>query len=327
MKKTKIVVTGGAGFIGTNLVRALNELGEERVVIVDHLGDNPQKWKNLLGVKFLDYLDRDDFLSAIQKGQFSEVKAIIHLGACSDTTVKDLNYLYRVNFLYTKELALFSLEHGIRFIYASSAATYGDGSLGFSDDHELIPLLKPLNPYGFSKQLFDLWAYSNGYLDKIVGLKYFNVFGEYEFHKGEMRSVALKAYEQIKQTGRVKLFKSYHPDYPDGGQLRDFIYVKDAVSATLFFLDHPEINGLFNVGTGKARSFRDLVLAIFSALGLPPQIEYIDMPEKLKNQYQYFTQADISKLRRVGYDKPMTELERAIKNYVDFLEKNYSFYA
>jgi len=326
MNKPKIVVTGGAGFIGTNLVRALNELGEDRIIIVDHLGDNPVKWKNLLSVKFLDYIDRDDFILYIQRGHFTEVEAIFHLGACSDTTVKDLDYLYRTNFHYAKQLALFALENNIRFIYASSAATYGDGSLGFSDDHDLIPQLKPLNPYGFSKQLFDFWAYTNGFLDKIVGLKYFNVFGEYEFHKGEMRSVALKAYEQIKQTGKVRLFKSYHPDYPDGGQLRDFIYVKDAVSATLFFLERPDINGIFNVGTGKAKSFKSLVLAIFSALNLSPQIEYIDMPEKLRGQYQYFTQADITKLRKAGYTTPMTELEVAIKNYVDFLEKNYSFY-
>ncbi|HEA83869.1 MAG TPA: ADP-glyceromanno-heptose 6-epimerase [Thermodesulfobacterium geofontis] len=324
MKKAQIVVTGGAGFIGSNLVEALNQRGEDQIIIVDHLKEG-NKWKNLLDLKFLDYIEKDEFLEKIEKGYFKEVSAIIHLGACSNTTVKDLQFLYLNNYKYSQKLALFSLENNIQFIYASSAATYGDGSLGFSDDESLLPKLKPLNPYGFSKQLFDLWLYYNGLLNKVVGLKYFNVFGEKEFHKGEMRSVVLKAYEQIKKEGKVKLFKSYNPDYRDGEQLRDFIYVKDAVEVTLFFLENPQIKGIFNVGTGKARSFKDLVLAIFSALNIPPNIEYIEMPEYLKKQYQYFTQADITKLRKAGYNKPMWELEDAVKNYVTYLEKNYTF--
>ena len=325
MKKAQIVVTGGAGFIGSNLVEALNQRGEDQIIIVDHLKEG-NKWKNLLGLKFLDYIEKDEFLEKIEKGYFKEVSAIIHLGACSNTTVKDLQFLYLNNYKYSQKLALFSLKNNIQFIYASSAATYGDGSLGFSDDETLLPKLKPLNPYGFSKHLFDLWLYYNGLLNKVVGLKYFNVFGEKEFHKGEMRSVVLKAYEQIKKEKKVKLFKSYNPDYRDGEQLRDFIYVKDAVEVTLFFLENPQIKGIFNVGTGKARSFKDLVLAIFSALNIPPNIEYIEMPEYLKKQYQYFTQADITKLRKAGYNKPMWELEDAVKNYVTYLEKNYTFF-
>ena len=324
MKKTKIIVTGGVGFIGSNLVETFNQKGEDRIIIVDHLKDG-NKWKNLLGLKFLDYIDKDEFLEKIEKGYFKDISAIVHLGACSNTTVKDLRYLYFNNYKYSQKLALFALENEITFIYASSAATYGDGSMGFSDEETLLPKLKPLNPYGFSKHLFDLWLYYNGLLTQVVGLKYFNVFGEKEFHKGEMKSVVLKAYEEIKKEGKVKLFKSYHPDYKDGEQLRDFIYVKDAVEVTIFFLENPKIKGIFNVGTGKARSFKDLVLAIFSALSLPPNIEYIEMPEYLKNQYQYFTQADITKLRKVGYNKPMWELEKAVKNYVSYLEKNYTF--
>ncbi len=314
-----IIVTGGAGFIGANLVEALNKRGAENIIIVDHLAEGI-KWKNLLGLKFVDYVEKDEFLEILNSGALGKVDVIFHLGACSDTTVKDFRYLYENNYKYSKELAKYCIKNNVRFIYASSAATYGDGRLGFSDAHELIPQLKPLNPYGFSKQLFDLWLYYNGLLDKVVGLKYFNVFGEKEFHKGEMRSVVLKAYEQIKKTGKVKLFKSYHPDYPDGGQKRDFIYVKDAVEVTLFFWENPDVNGIFNVGTGKARTFKDLVLAVFSALRLEPNIEYIDMPENLKKQYQYFTQADITKLKKAGYNKPITSLEEAVKSYVNWLE-------
>ena len=224
------------------------------------------------------------------------------------------------NYRYSQRIAIYALKKGITFIYASSAATYGDGSLGFSDAHEIIPKLKPLNPYGFSKHLFDLWLYNNNLLNRVVGLKYFNVFGEREFHKGEMRSVVLKAYEQIKKTGKVRLFKSYHPDFADGEQKRDFIYVKDAVEMTLFFLEHPEVKGIFNIGTGKARSFNDLVKAVFKALDLEPNTEYIEMPENIKKQYQYFTQADIRKIIKAGYKKPITELEDAVKQYVKYLE-------
>lgn len=325
MKSDKIVVTGGAGFIGSNIVKALNDKGETHILIVDHLSQG-LKWKNLVGLRFEDYLDREDFLKFVEENKLNNLKAIIHLGACSDTTVNDLHFLYKNNYVYSQKLCLYALKNGIRFIYASSAATYGDGSLGFNDNEECLYKLKPLNPYGFYKHLFDLWAYQKGFLNSIVGLKYFNVFGDREFHKGDMRSVALKAYEQIKKDGMVRLFKSYHPNYEDGGQLRDFIYVKDAVEITLFFMEHPQINGIFNVGTGKARSFKDLTTAVFKALGLPPRIEYIDMPENLKKQYQYFTEADLSKLKKVGYNKPMRELEEAIKEYVKFLEEHSQYF-
>lgn len=320
-----IVVTGGAGFIGSNLVLALNERGEEKILIVDHLGSSI-KWKNLLGLKFLDYLDRDDFLKLLEEDRLGKIRAIFHLGACSNTTVTDLQYLYRNNYLYSIKLCEYAMKRDILFIYASSAATYGDGALGFRDDEELLDRLRPLNPYGFSKHLFDLWLLRRGLLGKVVGLKYFNVYGDREFHKGEMRSVVLKAYEQIKSEGKVRLFKSYDPRYEDGGQLRDFIYVKDAVDITLFFFENPQIKGLFNVGTGKARTFNDLVKAVFASLGLPPVIEYIEMPERLRKQYQYYTEADISKLKRVGYNRPIRSLEEGVREYVQFLEENYSFF-
>jgi ADP-L-glycero-D-manno-heptose 6-epimerase len=213
-------------------------------------------------------------------------------------------------------LAQWATEANVRFIYASSAATYGDGSKGFSDDEEKIEMLQPLNLYGHSKQLFDLWAHRNDLLKKIVGLKYFNVFGPNEYHKGDMRSFVVKAFEQINTTGKVRLFKSYKPEFKDGQQMRDFLYIKDAVDMTLFFYDNPKINGLFNIGAGKARTWNDLAKAVFIAMDKKPNIEYIDMPESIRNQYQYFTQADITKLHKAGYKKQITPLEDAIKDYV-----------
>ncbi|MGB9710774.1 MAG: ADP-glyceromanno-heptose 6-epimerase [Thermodesulfovibrio sp.] len=315
-----LIVTGGAGFIGSNVVKRLNELGEEKILIVDNLNTS-EKWKNLVELNFEDYIHKDEFIEKIEEFKNS-TKAIIHLGARSSTTEKDVDFLMKNNYEYTKKLAKWSLQNNVRFIYASTAATYGDGSKGFSDEHSLIPFLRPLNAYGYSKQIFDLWALKNGILDKIVGLKYFNVYGPGEAHKGEMRSMVLKAYEQIKRDGKIRLFKSYHPDYRDGEQLRDFIYVKDAVEMTIFFLEKPEINGIFNAGTGIPRSWNDLAKAVFSALGLEPQIEYIDMPEEIKGKYQYFTKADMGKLKKAGYNKSAVSLEEGIKDYVvNYLEK------
>ncbi|MDI6713755.1 MAG: ADP-glyceromanno-heptose 6-epimerase [Thermodesulfovibrio sp.] len=318
-----IIVTGGAGFIGANVVKRLNELGEEKIFIVDNLS-NSEKWKNLVDLSFEDYIHKDKFIDELKKDKFRlSVKAIIHLGARSCTTERDVDFLMENNYEYTKELAKWSIKNNVRFIYASSAATYGDGSIGFSDNHDLIPKLRPLNAYGYSKQIFDLWALKKGLLDKIVGLKYFNVFGPRENHKGDMRSMVLKAYEQIKRDGKIRLFKSYNPQYKDGEQLRDFIYVKDAVEMTLFFLENPKLNGIFNVGTGIPRSWNDLAKAVFSALRTNPNIEYVDMPEEIRGKYQYFTKAEMEKIRKSGYTKPILSLEEAVKDYIlNYLEKN-----
>lgn len=318
-----IIVTGGAGFIGSAIIAALNKRQITDILVVDQLGSD-QKWKNLRNLSFSDYIEKDDFLDMVIDEQLDEnIDAVFHLGACSDTTETDASYLIKNNYEYTKILAQWAAEADIRFIYASSAATYGDGSMGFADNENKIDKHRPLNMYGYSKQLFDLWVRGAGLLDQIVGLKYFNVFGPNEYHKANMRSFILKAFEQINANGKVNLFKSYNPDYRDGEQVRDFIYIKDAVEMTLFFLDNPDISGLFNIGTGTPRTWNDLVKAVFAAMGKKPRIEYIEMPDSIKNQYQYYTCADISKLRKAGYDKQPTSLEEAIKDYVqNYLQKD-----
>lgn len=311
-----IIVTGGAGFIGSALIAALNKRQITDILVVDELGTD-RKWKNLRNLSFTDYVEKDDFLEMVIEDKLdSSVESVFHLGACSDTTETNASYLIKNNYEYSKLLAQWATDADIRFIYASSAATYGDGSAGFSDDQEKIEILRPLNMYSYSKHLFDLWARRTGLLKKIVGLKYFNVFGPNEYHKADMRSFCIKAFEQITSTGKVRLFKSYKSEYADGEQLRDFIYVKDAVDMTLFFHDNPQLSGLFNIGTGKARTWNDLVKAVFAAMGKEPNIEYIEMPESIRNQYQYYTCADITKLRKAGYKKEITPLEDAIKNYV-----------
>jgi ADP-L-glycero-D-manno-heptose 6-epimerase len=317
-----IVVTGGAGFIGSALIAALNKRGIDDILVVDRLGSD-SRWKNLVNLRFADYIDKDEFLEMVAEDVVNfSTDAVFHLGACSSTTETDVSFLMENNFEYTKQLAQWTAEEGIRFIYASSAATYGDGENGFTDDESKLETLKPLNPYGYSKQLFDLWAKRNGFLDKIVGLKYFNVFGPNEYHKADMRSFVLKAFEQISSTCKVRLFKSHKPDYKDGEQKRDFLYVKDAVDMTLFFFDNPDIYGIFNLGAGIARSWNDLANAVFAAIGKKPNIEYIDMPDSICNQYQYFTEADITKLREIGYDKEITSLEESVGDYVTkYLER------
>jgi len=311
-----IIVTGGAGFIGSAIVWKLNQQGESDIIIVDSLGRS-DKWKNLCPLRFSDYIEKDIFLEKIIKGDLKEnVSALIHMGACSSTTERDARYLITNNYEYTKHLASYSRICNARFIYASSAATYGDGSQGYSDDENSLERLRPLNMYGYSKHLFDLWAKRNGMLKSIVGLKYFNVFGPNEYHKGDMRSVVIKAYEQIQTDGKIGLFKSYREEYANGEQMRDFLYVKDAAEMTLFFLEHPEVNGVFNIGSGIPRTWNALAKAVFAALRREPQIEYIDMPETLRDRYQYFTQADISKLRQAGYTASLTSLEEAVRDYV-----------
>jgi len=318
-----ILVTGGAGFIGSGLIASLNKRNITDILVADQLGTD-EKWKNLRTLAFAGYLEKADLLQMVAKGRLDKaVKVVFHLGACSDTTETDASYLLKNNYEYTKILAQWAVSRNIRFIYASSAATYGDGEAGFKDDEDCFEDLRPLNMYGYSKHMFDLWARRKGLLGKIVGLKYFNVFGPNEYHKGNMRSFIVKAFEQINAGGTVHLFKSYEKDYGDGEQVRDFVYVKDAVEMTLFFLDNPGLSGLYNVGTGEARTWNDLVTAVFAAMGKEPSIEYIDMPDSIRNQYQYFTRAEIAKLRKAGYDRQISSLEDAIQDYVqEYLQKS-----
>jgi ADP-L-glycero-D-manno-heptose 6-epimerase len=312
----QVVVTGAAGFIGRNTVAALNSRGADNLLLVDALGKE-EKWRNLVGLAFEDILDPQDFLGLIASGKGPDVDAVIHLGAASSTTEKDADFLLRNNYHYTRSLCRWCLERKVRFIYASSAATYGDGSRGYTDDDTVTPTLHPLNMYGYSKHMFDLWALKAGVFDRIVGLKYFNVFGPFEDHKGEMRSVVNKSYDQILKSGEVSLFKSYRPEVADGQQRRDFIYVRDAVNVTLHFLEHRNSGGLFNCGTGKARTWEELATAAFSAMGRVSKIKFVDMPEGLRAKYQYFTQADVTKLRKAGYVTPFTSLEDGIRDYVE----------
>lgn len=317
-----IIVTGGAGLIGSAVVQHLNSLGREDILIVDHLGTT-DKWRNLTPLRFMDYLEKDAFEKLLDEGSLTgrmpgsrKLDAVIHLGACSATTEPDATYLIRNNFEYTRKLALTALAADARFIYASSAATYGDGEHGFVDDDSQLPLLRPMNMYGYSKQLFDLWAMRQGILGKIVGIKYFNVYGPNEQHKGEMRSLVLKAYEQIGATGKLKLFKSHRPEYGDGEQLRDFIYVKDAAAMTLHFLTNRSAGGIFNVGGGTTVSWNRLAGAVFSAMERPVSIEYIDMPESIRTTYQYLTCAETAKIHAAGYHEPVTAVEEAVADYI-----------
>ena len=289
----KIIVTGGAGFIGSAVVWRLNQLGETDILVVDRL-DTTDKWKNLAPLKFVDYLDADDFLPSLDS--FKDSQIVLHLGACSATTERDARFMMRNNYEFTKRLANWSVENDVRFIYASSAATYGNGEQGMNDGTDDLNNLRPLNVYGYSKHLFDLYAHQNSLFEKIVGLKYFNVFGPNENHKDDMRSLINKAFSQIQSTGKLQLFKSANPDYQDGEFGRDFVYVKDAVEMTLHFIENPA-SGLFNIGSGQMQTWNELAKAIFNALDLPPNIEYIEMPEHLRDRYQYHTQANLTRIR------------------------------
>lgn len=318
----RVIVTGGAGFIGSCMIHKLNERGINDIIVVDHL-DETLKWKNLVGKSIEDYIAKEKFLDALESAKLkAPFDFIVHMGACSSTTETDGEYLMENNYIYSKRLAKWALAKNVPFLYASSAATYGDGSLGYSDEDEVSLSLRPLNLYGYSKQLFDLWLIRNGLTSKVTGFKFFNVFGPNEYHKDNMRSVIAKVFDGVSRGEKMRLFRSYVEQYPDGEQKRDFVYVKDAVDIVYYFMEHPDKKGIFNVGTGKARSWNDLARGIFAAVGRPAQIEYIDMPEQIRDKYQYFTQADLSKLRNAGYSKQFRSLEESISDYAGYLKNN-----
>lgn len=314
-----VVITGGAGFIGSGVLRVFNNAGIHDIIIVDDIASTT-KWKNIQCKSFTEYIHKDCFLECLN--QLNDIEAIIHLGAESSTTETNFDYLWRNNFDYSRRLWKYCANKKIPFIYASSAATYGKGELGFSDESD-IRMLRPLNAYGYSKQLFDIWVNreANKTPHQYVGLKFFNVYGPNEYHKGDMASMVFHGYKQIKQMSRINLFKSYKPGFMDGEQCRDFVYVKDVAELIFWFYCNPSFSGIFNVGTGVPRSFNELATTLFTALGIEPRINYIDMPDKIKNQYQYYTKADIFKLREIGFDFEFTSLEKGISDYVtNYLE-------
>jgi ADP-L-glycero-D-manno-heptose 6-epimerase len=312
----RTIVTGAAGLIGSALVWELNRRGVDDAILVDRLGRS-EKWRHLVPLHYCDYLEAEEFYPRLAENPdaFGSIAEVYHLGACSATTERDATYLIANNYRTTQELALWALDRNARFVYASSAATYGSRETDLREDLEPHSLA-PLNMYGYSKHMFDLWARSAGILDRIVGLKFFNVYGPNEDHKGDMRSVVSKAYEQITADGVAKLFESYRPGIRDGEQTRDFLYVKDAVSIALHLGRSPNAGGLYNVGAGVARTWNDLVAAIFTALDRPPHITYVPMPDALRGKYQYRTEATVDKLRASGYDAPFISLEEGVWDYV-----------
>lgn len=317
-----IVLTGAAGFIGSCILAALNSAGHNDIMTVDHLDDD-LKEENLKNKKFSQYLDKKEFIELVGLDKLPpSVDFVIHMGACSSTILQDAAYFEENNFQYSRKLAEWCLARKAKMIYASSAATYGDGAQGYHDDDASTRRCKPLNLYGKSKQKFDEWVLDHDAIDTLTGLKFFNVFGPNEYHKGEMRSLVAKAHERVVREGKMGLFKSYKKEYADGEQKRDFIYVKDAVDVVMYFFKNPSIGGIYNVGTGKARSWNDLAHALFKAVGKKPIIEYINMPEYMRAQYQYFTQADMNKLRASGYGKSFMELEDAVADYARYLSRH-----
>jgi ADP-L-glycero-D-manno-heptose 6-epimerase len=315
-KNQRVLVTGGAGFIGSVLAWELNRRGCSQLWIADFPAEG-EKLGNLSGIRFNEMIGPADLLKRLSSGALANLDCIFHMGACSSTTETNEAYLRENNYEYSRRLAEWALGAGVRFVYASSAATYGDGSAGMDDaDPRQLEQLRPLNLYGQSKHWMDLHAWREGWLDRIVGLKYFNVFGPNENHKGDMRSLVCKSFAEVQKTGVIRLFRSYRPEYGDGEQRRDFLYVKDAVAMTLHLAANSAANGIFNIGSGEARTWNDLARAVFAALGREPHIEYIDMPESIREKYQYFTQAEIGKLRAAAYVEPVTPLEDAVRDYV-----------
>jgi ADP-L-glycero-D-manno-heptose 6-epimerase len=320
-----IVVTGAVGFIGSCLVNKLNNKGHTNLVLVDDFS-NPEKNKNIEHKAFQRKVDRENFISWLEENP-TEADFIFHIGARTDTTEFDVAIFNKLNLDYTKSIWNACAKHNIPLVYASSAATYGMGEFGYEDDHALCNKLKPLNPYGESKNDFDKWALQQEAKPVFwAGLKFFNVYGPNEYHKGRMASVILHAYKQIKETQQVKLFRSHNSDFEDGKQLRDFIYVKDVVDVIYFLYKNRNQSGIYNLGTGKARSFVDLASNTFRAMDLEPNIDFIDTPMDIRDKYQYFTEAKMDKLRSIGYDKPFYSLEKGIEEYVrEFLKFNRYF--
>lgn len=322
----KYILTGGAGFIGSCILRTLNDRGITDITVVDHIAST-EKWKNILNKKYSEYVHKDVFLKRLESGEFSDACAVIHMGACSSTTENNFDYLWMNNVEYSKALWRFCAKNSIPIIYASSAATYGNGSCGF-DDQKDIGQLQPLNGYGYSKQVFDQWAEKQEEKPpQYVGLKFFNVYGPNEYCKGSMASMVYHGYRQMMADGKIRLFKSENHHYIDGGQERDFIYVKDVCKVIMHFLEHPECSGIYNVGTGRAQTFAELVSSVFYALDREPVIEYIDMPNELKEKYQYHTQAEILKLRSTGFRDEFMDVRQGVKDYVSkYLNREFAVY-
>ncbi len=311
-----ILITGATGFIGSAFASVLNRKGRSDLILSDSFGEK-DKWKNILGVDFVRFVDRNELFCFLESDELAKkITAVVHLGACADTTQTDADYLFANNVDFSIDLCEWSTKRGVRFVYASSAAVYGDGSMGFSDSDELTLKLRPLNAYGFSKWMFDMWVLKNRMVDKVAGMRFFNVFGPNEYHKGSMASVVFRAYPLAKAEGKVRLFESHRDDYSHGEQLRDFIYIDQVTDAILYLMDNGTANGIFNVGTGVAHTFNQLAQAILEGVGKKANIEYFPMPEEIRDRYQYYTQADMTRLYGIGFPKYEDKFQEYVEKYV-----------